>query len=451
MLLLAFSLFRLSSMFGHLLTTLITISICFFSGLVHSSSPWGKNYFPNTALTNHDGKTLHFFDDLIENKIVVINFIYTSCPDSCPLETAQLTRVQKILGDRLGKDIFFYSISIDPEIDTPEVLADYRGKFGAKWMFLTGDKQEIISLRRKLGLYIEDNPGGEKNHNVSMIIGNQKTGRWMKRSPFENPYVLADQVGNWLDGWKSPQKTNDYANAPSLRHISDGEKLFRTRCESCHAIGGSTIDQSNIGPDLIGVTERRTQEWLVRWLREPDKMLEEKDPIAYAMYKQFNEIPMPNMNLTQVDITDLLLYMKNESQRVATLSTTKKSLKKAKNKDILAVMDAWLKEAIPEMPNAGYMTLVNVGDKDIELIGIDSHSFESVELHEMALVDGMMEMRRLEQIIVPAKGQITFQPGAKHLMLKEAKQHLISGDRVDLTLRFASGNRQTLSVEVKAP
>ena len=82
-------------------------------------SPWGKDYFPNVDLVNQDGKTLKFYDDLIKDKVVAINFIYTHCGDSCPAETASLKRVQALLGDSVGKDVFFYSISIDPDHDTP--------------------------------------------------------------------------------------------------------------------------------------------------------------------------------------------------------------------------------------------------------------------------------------------------------------------------------------------
>jgi len=60
---------------------------------------------------------------------VAINFIYTSCPNSCPLETARLMKVKRILGDRVGRDVFLYSITIDPERDTPEVLKEYAEKF----------------------------------------------------------------------------------------------------------------------------------------------------------------------------------------------------------------------------------------------------------------------------------------------------------------------------------
>src|SRR5689334_2148986 len=88
-------------------------------------SPWGGDYFPNVKLTAQDGRSYRFYDDLLKDKIVVINFIYTQCGDTCPLETAKLRHVQRILGKRVGKDVFFYSISIDPKRDTPQQLADY--------------------------------------------------------------------------------------------------------------------------------------------------------------------------------------------------------------------------------------------------------------------------------------------------------------------------------------
>src|SRR5262245_27216940 len=73
---------------------------------------WGAEYFPNVPLTTQDGKVLRFYDDLLKGKSVVINLIYTRCTASCPLETAKLAQVQRLLGDRVGKDVFFYSISI---------------------------------------------------------------------------------------------------------------------------------------------------------------------------------------------------------------------------------------------------------------------------------------------------------------------------------------------------
>ena len=190
-----------------------------------AGSIWGADYFPNVPLVTHENKPVRFFDDLIKDKVVAINFIYTSCPDVCPLETAMLREVQEILGDRVGRDVFMYSITIDPERDTPEALKRYAEKFdvGPGWLFLTGKKDDITLLRRKLGLY-SDEAGGDKlqAHSVSGIMGNQKTGRWMKMSPFENPYILATQIGSWLPNYKDTQdmKEQNYANAPKVRTIS---------------------------------------------------------------------------------------------------------------------------------------------------------------------------------------------------------------------------------------
>lgn len=419
-----------------------------------STSPWGSDYFPNVTLTTHEGEAVRFFDDLIKDKVVAINFIYTTCPDVCPLETAQLVRVQDVLGDRLGKDIFFYSITIDPAHDTVPVIKEYRDKFGARWTFLTGAQADIVKLRRKLGLYIEGIQDGSNNHNISMIIGNQKTGRWMKRSPFENPHVIADQLANWLNGWQAPPPIErGYATAPNLRALSAGEKLFRTRCMSCHTIDGS--DDTLLGPDLLGVAERRDRDWLVRWLKAPDKMLAEKDPIAVALYEQYNQIAMPNLSLTLVDVSDLLRFMTKESDRLLAAGnvpekTDATEISKSASGDAVAVMNAWVREPpYPDAPVlAGYMTLVNVGASDKTLVKIESDAFTAVEVHEMTMRDGLMKMAELDQLVVPAGGQIQLEPGGMHLMLKQPKTTLTSGQTVDITLTFDSGVRQDLSLVV---
>ncbi len=425
-----------------------------------AGSPWGADYFPNVALITDEGKTVRFFDDMIKDKVVVINFIYTHCPDTCPLETAHLVSVQEILGDRLGKDVFFYSISIDPENDTPQVLQEYKKRFKAQWTFLTGKKSDITLLRKKLGLYIAKIQDGSNNHNVSMVIGNQATGRWMKRSPFENPHVLADQIGNWLTDWKSPQQGDDYSNAPELRSISQGEQLYRTRCVSCHSLTGNEVAGA-LGPDLLGVSERRKLQWLLTWLQAPDKMLADKDPIALALYKQYNKLAMPNMRLNKEEALSLLDYIDNETQRLqantkqATAATAvSATLTPGKNKasdDVVAIMNSWVREAHADaQSNAGYMTLVNTGVKQVTLLKVESAAFSNIEVHEMASVDGLMEMREITDLVIPANGQIHFKPGGKHLMLMGPQTHLTKGQRVNMNLTFKSGKKQTVSVEVAA-
>jgi copper(I)-binding protein/cytochrome oxidase Cu insertion factor (SCO1/SenC/PrrC family) len=423
-----------------------------------AASPWGADYFPNIPLIDQDGKKVNFFDDLIENKIVAINFIYTSCPDSCPLETAQLIKVQEILGERVGKDVFFYSISIDPDTDTPPVLKEYKERFGARWNFYTGKESDITELRRKLGLYIEEIQDGSLNHNVSMIIGNQSTGRWMRRSPFENSYVLADQIGNWLDGWKSPQKGGDYASAPKLRNISQGEQMFRTRCQTCHSITGEEASDA-IGPDLLGVTDKRDLGWLMNWLRAPDQMLKDKDPIAIALYAQYKGVAMPNMRLNQHEVMDLIKYIKLESQRLTLARNIPRLSRQESNQtstpadeqeDVVAIMNAWVRQAVPKSKvNAGYLTLINIGDQPQTIVAVTSNLFAQVEVHEMAMDDGLMKMQELKELTIPANGQMKLAPGGKHLMLKQPVKDLTAGEEVELSIQFQSGKSQTISVKVK--
>jgi protein SCO1/2 len=281
---------------------------------------WGADYFPNVPLITQDGKTVRFYDDLLKDKVVAINFIYTSCTDVCPGETARLRQVQKLLEDRVGRDIFMYSISIDPETDTPEVLKEYAEKFrvGPGWLFLTGKEADITLLQRKLGLLIEDLEDPQ-DHNVSLLVGNEATGRWMKRSPYDNPLILAGLLADDLHNWKVAREgRRSYTEARLLDKFSRGEYLFRTRCTACHSVGGG----DGIGPDLLGVTQKRDPVWLARWLQVPDQMLAEKDPLAMQLYAKYREVPMPNLSLNDVEVQALVDYMQRESLRVEQASSS---------------------------------------------------------------------------------------------------------------------------------
>jgi len=98
------------------------------------------------------------------------------------LTTANLVQVQNALGERLGREVFIYSITLDPQTDTPEVLKQYAEGYGAKpgWYFLTGQDEEIQVLRRKLGIYDRDPViDADKTQHVGLIVyGNEATGKW---------------------------------------------------------------------------------------------------------------------------------------------------------------------------------------------------------------------------------------------------------------------------------
>ncbi len=275
----------------------------------------GAGYFPNIPLITHEGESVRFYDDLVENRVVAVNFIYTSCPDSCPAETAKLKQVYNELGDRVGRDVFMYSISIDPEHDTPAVLKKFRKKFqiGPGWVFLTGEEADITLLRQKLGLYLDEIQDGSGDHNISFIVGNDRTGKWIKRSPFDNPKSLANLIGYGLfDGMLQRSNARSYANVPDAPKYSRGEYLYRSRCVSCHTIGGG----ESLGPDLHGVTKLRDHAWLVRWLKEPDEMLAEGDPIARELFERYNQLAMPNLRLDDTDAEALIEFMAAQSRRV---------------------------------------------------------------------------------------------------------------------------------------
>src|SRR5690349_10352443 len=112
----------------------------------------GAAYFTNFILTTQGGKQVRFYDDLVRNKIVAINFIYTGCTDICPAMTQNLVDVQALLGDKVGREIFMYSITLQPERDTPEMLKTYADLFGVGpgWLFLRAQNDaETTVLRRK--------------------------------------------------------------------------------------------------------------------------------------------------------------------------------------------------------------------------------------------------------------------------------------------------------------
>ena len=278
------------------------------------STRWGADYFPNVPLVTQDGKTVRLYDDLLKDKIVAIDLIYTHCKYSCPLETARMAQVQHILGDRVGKDIFFYSISIDPKRDSPEVLKAYAQKFhaGPGWLFLTGREQDIKLISKKLGLQTSGPvPVNRDGHTPDLMIGNVAKGLWMRNSALDNPRLLALTMSRFMDGWKSQGGGKSYAAASELS-VTKGQYLFSTKCAVCHTIGHG----DRVGPDLVGVTHERDKAWLARYLAAPDEMLARGDPIAKALHGKYNHVNMPNMNLPAEDVTALIEYLGEQSAQV---------------------------------------------------------------------------------------------------------------------------------------
>ena len=130
---------------------------------------------PDFSLTTQTGARLSLSD--LRGKVVAVTFIYASCTDTCPLLTAKLAGLQRRLGRDFGPRVFFASVTVDPEHDTPEVLARYAASYGAKpagWAFLTGMPAQIREVERQYGVFARRNAGGDVDHTflTSLIDGN---------------------------------------------------------------------------------------------------------------------------------------------------------------------------------------------------------------------------------------------------------------------------------------
>jgi protein SCO1/2 len=134
-----------------------------------------QRYFPDVVLRTQDNKKVRFYEDLIKNKIVTINFFYAKCEGVCPGITANLVRVQRLMGDRVGRELFMYSISLKPEEDTPAVLKEYAKSYRVRpgGKFLTGYPGDLELLRRSLGF---TNPDPKLDKDKSQHIGNIRYG-----------------------------------------------------------------------------------------------------------------------------------------------------------------------------------------------------------------------------------------------------------------------------------
>ena len=287
------------------------------------AGPWGADYFPNVPLTTQDGKVVRFYDDLLKGKSVAINLIYTHCSASCPLETAKLSQVQKILGDRVGKDIFFYSISIDPKHDTPEVLKAYAAKFHVKpgWLFLTGNEDDIKIISKKLGLASLTDAANRDGHQPSLMIGKDATGQWMRNSAVDNARFLATTILHFVDGYQSAAPVKSYADMGPLRDVRKGDYLFKSRCAACHTVGHG----DGVGPDLSNVTKQRDRTWLSRYIAKPDQMLAGGDAIAKELFARYKDVRMPNLDMSAEEVDAVLEYIELQS-RAAESSAPKGSL-----------------------------------------------------------------------------------------------------------------------------
>ena len=168
-----------------------------------------KLNIPDTELLDQNGNKIHFYTDLVQNQTVVINFIFTTCTTICPPLGATFARVQKELGDKVGRDVRFISVSVDPVTDTPERLKAWGEKFhaGAGWTFVTGNKPQIDELLRALGA----SSARREDHSPTVLIGNDAHGNWTRTYGLANTSTLVQIINDAIAG-KSATTTAEVSN-----------------------------------------------------------------------------------------------------------------------------------------------------------------------------------------------------------------------------------------------
>ena len=137
-----------------------------------------QKYFSDVVLVNQNGEHLRFYSDLLKGKVVVISSFMATCNSACPVKNRNLEKLQEAAGDRLGKDVYILSISVDPVTDTPQRLKEYAKTYHAKpgWHFLTGKKENVDWALYKIGQYVPN----KADHTNLLVMGNEETGLWKK-------------------------------------------------------------------------------------------------------------------------------------------------------------------------------------------------------------------------------------------------------------------------------
>ncbi|MCU7845392.1 MAG: SCO family protein [Candidatus Thiodiazotropha sp. (ex Monitilora ramsayi)] len=140
---------------------------------------------PDLELLDQDGRKVNFRSDVIQDRLVVIDFIYTSCTTVCPILSSVFEQLQEDLGDALGQEVFLVSISVDPGTDRPARLKAYAESYSARpgWTFLTGGRQEIDQLLAALGTYAFE----LTEHPPSVLVGHAGKGTWTRFNGFPKP------------------------------------------------------------------------------------------------------------------------------------------------------------------------------------------------------------------------------------------------------------------------
>ncbi|HEY9402653.1 MAG TPA: SCO family protein [Pyrinomonadaceae bacterium] len=161
------------------------------------NAPAAQKYFTDVELVNQNGERMRLYSDVLKDRVVVVNAFFATCQGSCLPMNRNLEKLQTAFKERMGKDLYIISISVDPTVDTPQALKEYAKKLNAApgRLFLTGKKENVDWALYKLGQYVEQ----REQHTNIFIIGNERTGLWKKAFGLAKPEELVKIVETVLN------------------------------------------------------------------------------------------------------------------------------------------------------------------------------------------------------------------------------------------------------------
>ena len=177
---------------------------------------------PDEWVTDQNGRTLRFYSDLVKDRIVAIEFIFTTCTTICPPLTATLRKVQQQLAKSASSEVQLISITVDAETDTPERLSAFSSKFdaGPGWSFITGGKREITRILKALGANIAD----KNQHSPTMVIGNDRTGYWTRAYGLAPAATLVRVISEAASQPTAPNNPAGRESPPPVSQVSSGRR-----------------------------------------------------------------------------------------------------------------------------------------------------------------------------------------------------------------------------------
>ena len=152
-----------------------------------------RKYFTDLEVIDQNGKKLRFYSDVLKDRVVLISFIFTNCEYACPMQAQKLKQTRAMMVPAIKDEVWYVSLSVDPDRDTPEAMKKFAKRQGvdeSRWIFLTGDKQNLETIIRKLGQYTPD----VEAHTTLMLAGNDRTRHWTRVMPMLTPPDIAQKM-----------------------------------------------------------------------------------------------------------------------------------------------------------------------------------------------------------------------------------------------------------------